>query len=39
MGKENKTKAPPSSNLPPMVGIDNLGGCTLAHNRIEHPII
>jgi hypothetical protein len=37
-GKEKKTKAPPSSNLPPVVGIDNLGNCTLAHNRFGHPL-
>jgi hypothetical protein len=38
-GKEKKSKAPPFSNLPPVVGIDNLGGCTLAHNRIGHPLL
>jgi hypothetical protein len=39
-GKKGKiTKAPPLSNLPPVVGIDNLDGCTRDHNRIEQPLL
>jgi hypothetical protein len=34
-GKGKKTKAPPLSNLPPLVGIDNLDHYTLARNSIE----
>jgi hypothetical protein len=33
-GKGKITKAPPLSNLPPVVDIDSLDCCTLAHNRI-----
>jgi hypothetical protein len=38
-GKRKITKAPPFSNLPPVVGIDNLESCNLAHNRIEQPLL
>jgi hypothetical protein len=37
-GKRKETKDPPSSNLPPVVDIDNLDGCTLAHSKIGHPL-
>jgi hypothetical protein len=38
-GKGKKTKALPLSNLLPVVGVDNLGGYTIAHNRIEHALL
>jgi hypothetical protein len=37
-GKEKKTKAPPSSNPPLVVGIDDLGSCTLAQGRFGHHL-
>jgi hypothetical protein len=36
--KERKLKFLLLPNTPPVVGVDNLGSCTLARSRVGHPL-